>query len=52
MTPLFAGAAWREAVETAVCVNEKVYCVQSTGQRIRSLVFTGVTIMDGYTGKG
>ena len=40
------GAAWRVAVETAVCVNEKVYCVQSTGQRLRTLMFTGVTTMD------
>ena len=46
MTPLFVGAAWREAVETAVCVNEKVYWVQCTGQRIRTLMFTGVTTMD------
>ena len=51
VTPLFAGAAWREAVETAVCVNEKVYCVQSTGQRIRTFTF-GVTTMEDPTQQG
>ena len=49
VTPLFAGVAWREAVDTAVCVNAKVYCVQSTGQRIRTLTFTGVTTIDDPT---
>ena len=32
-----------------MCVNEKVYCVQSTGQRIRTLAFTGVTTIDDPT---
>ena len=48
VTPVFVGAAWRKAVETTVCVNEKVYCVQSTGQRIRTFTF-GVTTMEDPT---